>query len=521
MEKSPLTGLSGQDIDRGICSIIDLIRDVVYWLDPEGRIQFISDEIIQYGYSPGDLKGTGILEIVHPEDREKARYRINERRSAARKTKSCEMRLLVRNGENSKGANESDFELFLVSAEGLYVIDTDDSKKFLGTLGLAHNISRNRDIEAALRKSEERTRVILDTLPDGYYETTVRGKFSFVNSSFCRLTGYGADEIIGKNLNILFPQKTLEEIYETVRDIGNAQNRMSFFNWEMICKDGRRKHTEISVSPIHESGGRIEGYRGIVRDVSERKRMEEEILLARKIEAIGIMAGGIAHDYNNALTAVLGNLSLAKIETGDKNSDLMEILNDAEKASLRVLELTKRLSSFAKGGKPRLVPVERGVLLDVIRDTAGSALKDYEGNCDIVAEDDLYTVEIDAIQLSHVIEHIVNNAVESIREGGVISIQARNVEVDSEKTFNEITLHRDKYVLISVSDTGSGIPEEMMYKIFDPYFTTKEMASGMGLAISYAIIKRHHGFIEIKSKPGEGTVVYIYLPAHQGNSHMR
>jgi PAS domain S-box-containing protein len=507
LERSLITALCRQVFDEGLYSIIDSMQDVVYWLDPEGCIQFISDEILKFGYTPAECIGKSIMDLVHPEDRERARFRISERRTAERKTRSCEIRFIVRKGDAAAS------EVFKVTAEGIYSIDNEKGKRFLGTLGIARRIGLDGTAEKPLVQDEERIFGILNTLHDGYYEADLRGNLTFVNRSFCRITGFPGAEIQGKHFSKLVHGQDSEIITGAIMDIAEERIKPRFFNWEIQRGDGKKRHVEVSVSPIIDPDGRAVGFRGIMRDVTERKRMEEEILLARKIEAIGIMAGGIAHDYNNALTAVLGNLSLAKMEAGEGNKELAEVLNDAEKASLRVLELTKRLSSFSKGGKPNLILATPDILMDLVLDTAQSVLDDFDGTWDVVAQDGLDSVEIDTVQFSHVVGHVLNNARESMTKNGRIEIELSNVLVDSEKTFNEITLHPDRYVLISVRDHGCGIPDELMYKIFDPYFSTKEMASGMGLAISYAVIKRHHGYIEVKPGQEGGTVVYCYLPA--------
>ncbi|MBN1532709.1 MAG: PAS domain S-box protein [Spirochaetes bacterium] len=520
MERSLITALCRQVFDEGMYSIIDSMQDVVYWLDPHGRVQFISDEITKFGYTPGECIGKNILDLVHPDDREKARFRISERRRGERKTRSCEIRFIVQRG--GQGAVGDSAEVFRVTAEGIYSIDDNNEKRFLGTLGVARRIGLDENEGRALAHDDERIFAIFDTLHDGYYETDIRGTFIFVNRSFCRITGYDAADFQGRHFSMLVLGKHDGEIAAAIREIAADRSKPRFFNWELQRGDGKKRYVEVSVSPVIGPDGQATGYRGIVRDVTDRKRLEEEILVARKIEAIGIMAGGIAHDYNNALTAVLGNLSLAKMEAGEENRELLEVLNDAEKASLRVLELTKRLSNFAKGGKPNMIRATRDILMDLIGDTAQSVLDNFQGTWDVTAQDDLDAVDIDTVQFSHVIGHVLTNALESVTPNGRIEIELSNVLVDSEKTFNEITLHPDRYVLVLVRDNGCGIPEDLMYKIFDPYFSTKEMASGMGLAISYAVIKRHHGYIEVSPGPGGGTEVYCYLPAVvEGNDDSR
>jgi signal transduction histidine kinase len=274
-------------------------------------------------------------------------------------------------------------------------------------------------------------------------------------------------------------------------------------------KDGKKRTIEGSISLTRDSAGAVNGFRGIVRDTTDRVKMGQELLRARKLEAIGILSGGIAHDYNNALTAILGNISLAKIEAGNSNVPLMETLDDAEKASMKIMELTKRLSIFAKGGRPDKKKVK---LIDFLKDTVDSVLQDYKGTYEFIAQNDLQDVEIDDIQISHVIENIINNSIEAMPNGGHISVSARNMTVDREESHHEITLQQGNYIVITISDNGPGIPDDVVDNIFDPYFTTKDFASGMGLAISYAIIKRHRGYLDVKSGRDQGATFNVYLP---------
>ncbi|HOO72225.1 MAG TPA: PAS domain S-box protein [Spirochaetota bacterium] len=497
---------------KKLSSIVDTIPDIVYRVDPKGTITFINNAIIEYGYHPDELVGTSILDLIHPEDREKARYRINERRTGPRKTRLFEIRLLT----NKKKAVAFEFEdsdiegdqIFLINSEGIYISCDNDTSFFIGTQGIARDITKKRHIELELFESKEKWVSILNSLEDGYYEVGLEGDFVFVNKSFCDMVGYQYGDIIGNNYRKLFDKIDVERIYKTFHEVYSTGDQAKLLNWIIIRKDGKRRNVEGSVSLIKDFNGRSTGFRGIVRDSTDKLKIEQELLRARKLEAIGILAGGIAHDYNNALTAIMGNISLAKMES-EENQSLTDILNDAEKASLKVMELTKRLSNFSKGGRPikKLIP-----MTFFIRETADSVLYKYKGGFEFSIPDDLWEVEIDEIQISHVIEHIINNAIEAVNNDGYITIAAKNVKIYEEESHHEITLQPGNYVVISISDNGPGISSDIIENIFDPYFSTKEFASGMGLATSYAIIKRHRGYIDVKSEPGSGSTFHVYLP---------
>jgi len=493
--------------EKNLISIINNIPDIVYRLNPESNISFISDEIRNYGYNPEELKGMNICSLIHPDDRKKSVYRLNERRTGERRTRSFEVRFLL------KSSSGQEYRLFSVNAEGLYYIDENGSRVFDGTQGIARDISQKRITEYALSESEEKRESVLNGLEDGYYEVDVHGNFVYLNSSLCKITGYDKEEMLGKNYKSFFTEDTAEIIFMAFTELFKTGISKKLAAWTTIRKDGKKRVVEGSASIIKGSDGRAVGFRGIVRDITEKKKLENELLQARKLEAVGILAGGIAHDYNNALTAILGNLTLAKLEIGEGNKSLMEILNDAESASLRVMELTKRLSTFARGGKPDR---KKCSILKVIEETVEREILDYSGKIIINASGGLWDVEIDDFQIGHVFVNIIDNSKEAAPDGGEIVITVENVKVEREESHHEITLEPGDYLMISIRDNGPGIAPDDISRIFDPYFTTKDMSSGLGLATSYAIIKRHYGYIDVESAPGNGTVFFIYLPAYKG-----
>ena len=176
---------------------------------------------------------------------------------------------------------------------------------------------------------------------------------------------------------------------------------------------------------------------------------------------------------------------------------------------MKIMELTKRLSSFAKGGRP----VKKMVRLDnFLKETVDAFLFNYDVAYEVKTAKDLWEVEMDELQISHVIEHVLKNAIEANSGDVTITVEAMNMKVYEEESHHEISLQHGEYVVISIADDGLGIEKDIIDKIFDPYFTTKDFASGMGLAASYAIIKRHRGYINVKSHQGNGTVFYVYLP---------
>jgi CheY-like chemotaxis protein len=249
-----------------------------------------------------------------------------------------------------------------------------------------------------------------------------------------------------------------------------------------------------------DHAGNCLGYVGVVEDITERRQAIQDMTRTQKLESLGVLAGGIAHDFNNILTAILGNISLVRIQLQDPDK-AKQRLAEAENAAVRAKDLTQQLLTFARGGEPvkKTLKVE-----NLLKETAIFACHGSSVKCDFVLADNLWLVEADEGQLFQVINNLVINAVHAMPDGGIVTIKAEN---DSSK------LAGKRSVKISVSDSGSGIPDDHYQKIFDPYFSTKPNGSGLGLATCFSIIKKHDGIITFESTMGKGTTFYVYLPA--------
>ncbi len=501
--------------EKRLMSIIDLIPDIVYRLDGDGKIVFISDSISNYGYKPDELIGTSMIDLVHPDDREKARFKVNERRTGERRTNFFHIRFLTKSETpvpfevESKSVSSS--ATFVVNAEGIYVPDSDNNIHFQGTQGIARDIAIRKEAMSSSMIDEERYYFILNRLEDGFYEIDTDGKLLFVNNSLAGILGYEKSEMIGSFYTDFLKPEFEEKVTAEFQNLLNNNDTNTMIKLKALKKNGKGLLLEGSISTINNEDGEAEGFMGIIRDVTFKKKMEEDLFRARKLEALGIFSGGIAHDYNNALTTIIGNIALAKMELQGGNTNILEILDDAEEASLKVRDLTHKLSALSKGGKPVKKPTDINTL---IRDVIDTALHDYKGELELIIADDLKMVDVDEFQIGHLIEYILTNSVEAMDADSLIKVTAENMNVEKEESHHEITLQTGEYVKISIEDNGSGIDPDDIEMIFDPYFTTKESRSGMGLAIGYAVIKRHDGYIDVKSEKGKGSVFCIYLPVN-------
>jgi signal transduction histidine kinase len=246
--------------------------------------------------------------------------------------------------------------------------------------------------------------------------------------------------------------------------------------------------------------------KALMDEIEKRVKMEEEVLRSQKLEAIGILAGGIAHDFNNLLTAVLNTVYLAKMAVNPEEK-AFEKMETAENVLENAKTLTQQLLTFSKGGEP----VKEAVHLEkVIKDTVSFALRGSNVKCSFDIYNKLWPVEVDTGQISQVIGNLVINATQAMPQGGGIKVYADNDVLDKR---GALPLEVGRYMRLSIEDSGHGIATEHIYKIFDPYFTTKQKGSGLGLASSYSVIRNHGGHISVESELGIGTTFHVYLPA--------
>lgn len=367
------------------------------------------------------------------------------------------------------------------------------------------DITELKRIEQSLRESEAKYSSLVEQARDGVFilqDDVVK----FSNRALAKILGYDVQELIGTPVSELNPPDLPSGIAEKYRKRMAGEEVPPLYETRIRGKDGSVKDVEISAELITYDG-RLADI-GSVRDVTERKRIEEELLKAQKLESIGILAGGIAHDFNNLLVGILGNISLAKL-LQKLEPKVHQRLNEAEEAALQAKELTNQLLTFARGG----APIKKSISISkFLRDRACFAVRGSNVKCEFILPEGLWPVEVDEGQLTQVVNNLTINSKQAMPEGGTIKVYAQNIELNGE---GHIPLRKGRYVKISFEDCGTGIPEENLQKIFDPYFTTKEKGRGLGLAVTRSIINRHGGHIDVESKIGAGTTFRIFLPASE------
>lgn len=370
-----------------------------------------------------------------------------------------------------------------------------------------------REREARLAEEKERLAVTLRSIGDGVIVTDIGGAITLINRVAEQMTGWSQQEAAGRQLHEVFNiinEKTKKPCENPVEKVAASGLICGLANHTaLIRKDGTEIVIEDSAALIRDRHSKMVGVVLVFRDVTEKRRMEEEMLNVEKLRSVGLLAGGLAHDFNNLLTAIVGNVSLAKkfIQPDHKAHARLE---EAEKATRRAASLTQQLLTFSKGGAP--VRAARPIA-DIIREAAALILSGSAVACEFAAKDDIWNVNVDAGQMSQVFNNLIINAVQAMPNGGMITFTIENVVLADKEI---AALKAGAYVKIDVRDRGVGIPEEHLARIFEPYFTTKEQGSGLGLASVFSVIKKHDGHISVESAPALGTTFHVYLPALPG-----
>ena len=374
-------------------------------------------------------------------------------------------------------------------------------------------------IEIALYKHETDRKVkesrrwldaVLKSIGDAVITADTRGRVTFMNRMAESLTGWENGQALGQDITRVFNiinETTRVVIESPVTKALNMEGAIKLGNHTiLISRNGLEIPVDDSAAPVKDDKGNITGVVLVFKDITERRKIEEEKIKARKMESIGILAGGLAHDFNNILTGILGNINLARVYI-DENSQGYDNLLKAERASMRATNLTRQLLTFAKGGAPVKKIVSMG---ETIKDAASFAVSGSNVRCEFNIPDDLWSVNADEGQINQVINNLILNSNYAMPGGGTIRVRAENFLAGKDFSFH---VKEGMYVKISVEDQGCGISEEHISKVFDPYFTTRETGSGLGLATSFSIIKSHGGYIFVESETGAGATFSIYLPA--------
>lgn len=380
---------------------------------------------------------------------------------------------------------------------------------------LVNEVKERVRAEKALEGEKEQLAVTLAAITDGVIRLDETGTIVLLNAVAQELSGTPKNEAIGTDINNaldLFAENTNSKIKLDVTEPGFSSGDKPYSQYARLRnkQNGTYLNILLSVAPILDTHKEILGYVCVFRDITMEKKAEEETIRMQKLESIGLLAGGLAHDFNNILSGILGNTQLARLvyEKGDSIEKYLKGIEDATKSAAA---LTQQLLTFAKGGEPVKKQFD---IQELLEDTILFTLRGSNVKSAFFIENKLWPVNADAGQITQVINNLTINADQAMPNGGTLTIEASNVEVGEASTI--ANLKPGKYVEIKLTDQGVGIPEANLSRIFDPYFTTKQKGSGLGLASSYSIIEKHGGTITVKSEIGKSTTFTVYLPAKEG-----
>ena len=385
------------------------------------------------------------------------------------------------------------------------------------------DITERKQAEEALRRSEEKYRNILETIEDGYFELDTNGDLIFFNTALCKITGYDRDELMGLNYRQYSSLETAEKMFQVFNQIYQTGKPKGIVNFDINLKVGHAITIDLSAAPIKNSDRKIIGFRGMIRDVTERKKAEEErrklekeLQQAQKMEAIGTLAGGVAHDLNNILTGIVSYPELILMDL-PQNSPMRDSIKTIQESGKKATAIVQDLLTLARRGVSTSEIVNlNDIISEYLISPEFEKLKTFHPLVDIETclDFSLSNIAGSPVHLSKTVMNLISNAAEAMVEGGTLSLSTENGYIDQPisgyNDFNE-----GDYVVLTVSDTGVGIAAEEINRIFEPFFTKKVMGrsgTGLGMAVVWGTVKDHKGYIHVVSELEKGTTIKLYFP---------
>ncbi|MGD8882099.1 MAG: PAS domain S-box protein [Desulfobacterales bacterium] len=458
------------------------------------------------GYNPNEIKKLTFVDITHPDDREGTRKLSRKARDGKINSYQTEKRYLKKNGDYLWGI-----------ARSTAIKDNNGHLQYW--LSLIEDITEQKAAKEALTQSGRRYRNILESIEEGYFEVDLKGNFTFFNDQVCEIIGYPRQDLMGMNNRQYTTPATAQKMFQIFNRVYKTGESAKIAEYEIIRKDGAKKILEVSASLMRNSDNEPSGFRGILRDVTDRiqaekdkKRLASQVLHAQKMEAVGTLAGGIAHDFNNLLMGFQGNISLMLMDL-DEEHPHCEFLNNMARYVKRGSDLTRQILGFARGGKYQVKIINLNDLMNKSADMFSRTKKEITIHKKF--QEDLWSVEVDQGQIEQVLLNLFVNAWQAMPGGGNLFLETENTTLEENDYDKPYAISPGRYVRISVSDTGAGMDKATQERIFEPFFTTKGVGrgTGLGLASAYGIIKNHNGIINVYSEKGHGATFRIYLPA--------
>jgi len=488
-----------QDAIRMQAHMLDQIGQAVIATDTEGRVTYanrFAGEL--YGWAPGDMLGRAITEVTVPQ---------------ATRNQGQEIMALLQRGETWSG------ELLVQSRQGrvfpAHVTDSpvlDEFGHLIGVVGISTDITARKHAEDEARQKDALIRIAGRLTHTGGWAIDLPGDRVFWSDELFDILGYARGDMPSlADALALYPapwRDTIAAAIQACRQDGTPFD----LETEILTAEGARKWVRVSAEAELDADGSIARVQGAFQDITERRQLEQQYLRAQRMESIGTLAGGIAHDLNNVFAPIL--LSIGLLRQDERDAERLETLATIEASANRGAAMVGRVLSFARGAEGRREQVQVPLLIrdlaTIVRDTFP---KNIAFECHL--SPDLWALQADATQLHQVLLNLCVNARDAMPTGGQITLSATNVVIDQAYAALHIDAESGPYVTLVVEDTGTGILKEIIDRIFEPFFTTKDIGkgTGLGLATSSAIVTGHKGFMRVHSIPGTGTRFEVYLPA--------
>lgn len=488
-------------------NLVETSRDLIWTLDLEGRWNFVNNAAKAiYGYDPEEMLGRSVMEFVHPDWRERATRNLSELR-AGRPRLRYETQHVHRDGR--------------VVHLSLNVIPLrDDYGNVIGFTGTSADITYRKDAEKQISEAHARFQSLVERMPLGYIRWSTDWRVIEWNPAAGAMFGYSASDALHQTAAELIIPASERQKFE---DMSAAVLRGESCSGRLLLnrrKDGEHIKCEWHATLLLDENGRTQGIATLVRDVSERERLEAQLRQSQKLESLGVLAGGVAHDFNNLLVGILGNASLAKEQT-DPASPVQTLLDRVVNAGRRATDLTQRMLAYAGRAACDVQIMDlNGLVLEMAEFAAAAipksvALRTYTAS-------DLPLIRADSSQIQQVIMNLLINAAEAIGESsGEVVISTRLEQITAKSPMDKYVDQPPStgtYVCLEVRDTGKGMTPDVQSRIFDPFFTTKFAGRGLGLSAILGIVRAHQGGIRVASEVGRGTVFRVCLPAATGQA---
>lgn len=495
--------------------VLEALPDAVVAVDHHGTIVQVNSLARElFGYDPGELIGQKV-ELLVPESYRGKHHHHREHYAEAPKTRrmGAELELYGRRRNGSQFPVE--ISLSPVStARGTFVLsairDISDRKRIAEELRRVNEELHRRTTEQ-LGEYRSRLASIIDSSEDAILSKDLKGIITSWNRGAENIYGYTSEEIVGKNISLLTPPDRPDEISEILRKIARGES-IEHYESVRLTKDRRLLNVSISVSPLHDAAGKIVGASAIARDITSQKRAEDQLRQAQKMEAIGRLAGGVAHDFNNVLAIINACREFLR-DRIDSSGEASVYVDNIKKATERGALLTKQLLAFSRSSavQPRILDLNERLkdISKLLRPLMGDDVEIL-----VASKSPAAIVEADPGQLDQIVVNLAVNARDAMPRGGKFILETGTVRFEEDFAHRHQTMPAGKYVQLTASDTGFGMDEATMSRIFEPFFTTKEVGKGTGLwlATVYGIVKQSAGHILVYSEPGHGTTFKIYLP---------